>query len=137
MLFARDDIQDHDRALEKLQFQKTQLELSFEQILTSSSEILSLHVTLLDQHLDLQARHRASVSALDTSQAQLQEIQATYDKLAAQVSEEDPLLKDLYDYFEGDYPTHRLDDAASDLCKLRSYLWPDLPDWYLLRVRGE
>ena len=62
----------------------------------------------------------------------LQELQAKYDKLAAQVSAEDPLLKELYDYYGGkiggEYPTHRLDSVGEDLCSLRPYLWPDDED---------
>ena len=98
-------------------------------------------MTLLDQHLDLQAQHRASVSTTNTSQAQLSQCQsqlfatetqlnqlhethAKYDHLAALVSAEDPLLKELYDRC-GYYPSSRLDILASDLCKLRPYLWPD------------
>ena len=145
VLFARDDIGARDHALEKLQLQKKQLEYSFEQILTSSSELLSLHVTLLEQHLQLQARLKVSVSAvmhyrnqlllyrptavlLAPCQAQLQETQAKYEKLAEQVSKEDPLLKELYDYFKGDYPTkllRRLDLDPADLRELRPYLWED------------
>ena len=55
LLLARDDIQVRDRALERLQVQHTQLQASFEHVLTSSSELLALHVTLLEQHLQLQA----------------------------------------------------------------------------------
>ncbi len=112
-------------------------------------ELLTLHVTLLEQHLQLQARLQVSCSAVthyrkfrnllleycttvndqfSTCQAQLQETQAKYDKLAAQVSEEDPLLKELYDLFDGNYPTYRRDSIAVDLCKLRHYLWPDDAD---------
>jgi hypothetical protein len=67
----------------------------------------------------------ATGEQLSTSQAPLQEIQAQYDKLAAQVSEEDPPLKELYDHFSGSYPTYRLEDVDADLSKLRPYLWPD------------
>ena len=49
LLLARDDIQVRDRALKRLQLKLTQLESSFQQILTSSSEIISLHVTMLEQ----------------------------------------------------------------------------------------
>ena len=110
LLWARDDIQVRDRALERLQVQHTQFQASFEQVLTSSSELLALHVTLLEQHLQLQARLKVSSSAvthyqnqflehrtttteqLSTSQAQLQ---ATSDQLAAQVHQDDSVLKAL------------------------------------------
>jgi hypothetical protein len=47
LLLARDDIQVRDRALERLQLKLTQLDSSFQQLLTSSSELISLHVTML------------------------------------------------------------------------------------------
>ncbi len=123
------------------------LKNSIDQVLTSSAETLSLHVSLLDQQLQLQARLKVCSSAVQHYRnqfleyrtasdvqlstcftAQLHEIQAKYDKLAAQVSEEDPLLHELHDHFGGNYPTYRLDDVAADLCKLRPYLWPDNED---------
>lgn len=55
-LLARDDIQVRDRALARLQLKHNQLEHFFEEILTSSSEILALHVKLLEQHFDLYSR---------------------------------------------------------------------------------
>ena len=145
VLLARDDIHIRDQALEQLQFQKKQLECSFQQILNSSSELLALHVTLLEQHLQLQARLKVSASAvshyrtklleyratavqLAPHQAQHQEIQAKYDQIAAQVSKEDTLLKELYDHFDGNYPTYRLDDVGAELRELRPYLWQEPPD---------
>ncbi len=57
--------------------------------------------------------------------AQLQEIQAKYDKLAAHVSTEDPLLQELYAHFGyRGYPTYRLDDVGEEICKLRPHLCP-------------
>ena len=144
---ARTDIQVRDFALEQLQLQNTELKSSLDQVLTSSSQTVSLHVSLLEQHLQLQARLKVSTSAvthyrnqvleyrttigeqLSTSQAQLQEIQAKYDKLAIQVSAEDPLLKELFDYFGyRGFPSSHLDDVGEELCKLRPYLWPDKED---------
>jgi hypothetical protein len=63
-----------------------------------------------------------TVLILAQRQAQLQKIQAKYDQIAAQVSEEDTLLIELYDHFDGDYPTHRLDIVAAELRELRPYL---------------
>jgi DNA repair exonuclease SbcCD ATPase subunit len=114
LLWARDDIQVRDRALERLKVQHTQLQASFEQVLTSSSELLALHVTLLEQHLQLQARLKVSASAvthyrkqfleyrtkLDAqmqADSQLQETCAKYDKLTEQTSKEDSILKPLID----------------------------------------
>ena len=97
---ASTDIQVRDFALEKLQLQNTELKSSLDQVLSSSSETLALHVALLDQHVHLIARLNVSTSAVKhyqnqflASHAQLQEIQAKYDKLAAQVSDEDSILK--------------------------------------------
>jgi hypothetical protein len=144
---ARTDIQVRDFALEQLQLQHSALTSAFEQVLTSSSDTLLLHVSLLEQHMQLQARLKVCSSAvqhyrnqhlehrtttdvqLSTCTTHLQELQAKYDKLAVQVSEEDPLLKELYDYFGGqlggDYPTTHLDSVGEQLCKLRPYLWSD------------
>jgi hypothetical protein len=140
---AYTDIQVRDFALEQLQLQNTLLKSSIDQVLTSSAETLSLHVVLLEQHLQLQARLKVSSSAvqhyrnqfseyrtasdvqLSKCTAQLQEIQAKYDKLDAQVSTEDPLLQELYAHFGyRDYPTSRLDDVGEELCKLRPHLCP-------------
>jgi len=144
---ARTDIQVRDFALEQLQLQHSALKSAFEQVLTSSSDTLLLHVSLLEQHMQLQARLKVCSSAvqhyrnqhlehrtttdvqLSTCTTHLQELQAKYNKLAVQVSEEDPLLKELYDYFGGqlggDYPTTHLDSVGEQLCKLRPYLWSD------------
>lgn len=113
LLWARDDIQVRDRALARLKVQHTELQASFEQVLTSSSALLTLHVTLLEHHLHLQARLKVSASAvthyrnqfleyrtttaeqLSLSQAQLQELQAKSDQLAASVPQDDSVLKAL------------------------------------------
>ena len=144
---AYTDIQVRDFALEQLQLQSTLLKISIDQVLTSSAETLSLHVSLLEQHMQLQARLKVCSSAvqhyrnqyleyrhatddqLSTCTAQLQElqeIQAKYDKLAAQVSTEDPLIQDL---------TSREDNQAwytyyfkKEFRELRPYLWPDEED---------
>jgi hypothetical protein len=139
---AHTDIQVRDSALERLRL-NTEKKSSIDQVLTSSSHTLSLHVLLLKQQVQLQARLKVSTSdvthyrnqllayrtttdrQLSTSQARPQEIQAKYDKLAAQVSEKNPLLKELYDHFGGIYPTYRLDNVDADLHKIRPYLWPD------------
>jgi hypothetical protein len=116
LLLARDDIQVRDCALERLQVPHTQLQASFEHVLTSSSELLALHVTLLEQHLQLQARLKVSASAvthyrnkflefrtnLDSqltlsqqTSSTLQETSAKYDKLAAQIAQEDPIVRSI------------------------------------------
>jgi hypothetical protein len=80
---------------------------SSEHVLTSSPELLALHVTLLEQHLQLQARLTASASGvthyrnkflecrtnLDSqltssklTSSKLQETSAKYDKLSAQIA---------------------------------------------------
>jgi hypothetical protein len=142
---AYTDIQVRDFALEQLQLQNTLLKSSIDQVLTSSAETLSLHVSLLEKHMQLQARlkvfssavqhyrnqileHRTTTDVqLSMCTAHLQELQAKFDKLAAHVSEENPLLKELYDHFGGqlggDYPTKHLDSVGEQLCKLRPYLW--------------
>ena len=110
---ARTDIQVRDFALEQLQSQNTELKSSIDQVLTSSSETLSLHVSLLEQHLQLQARLEVSSSAVShyrnqhleyrtttaaqfsTCQAQLLETRTKYDKLTAQVTKEDPIVRSI------------------------------------------
>jgi hypothetical protein len=98
-------------------------------------------VTLLEQHLQLQARLKVSVSAvthyrnqllvyrhtaglLAPCQAQLQEAQAKYEKLAEQVSREDPLLKGLYCNDYGHPYVHQYLDYE-ELRELRPHLWLD------------
>ena len=152
LLWARDDIQVRDRVLERLQVQHTQLQASFEQVLTSSSELLALHVTLLEQNLLLQVRLKVSASAvthyrnqfleyrtttteqLATSQAQLQELQAKYDQLAAQVTQEDPLVQSIVAHgfrkFQcnawgySDYADSRLHTLSDQLLVFRPHLKP-------------
>jgi hypothetical protein len=149
---ARTDIQVRDFALEQLQLQNTELKSSLDQVLTSSSATLSLHVSLLEQHLQLQARLKVSSSAVthyrnqyleyrattdnqfSTCTAQLQELQAKYDNLTAQVSEEDPILKELAELDDAyciHYDTYEYGSRhyyKDDLRKLRPYLWPDDED---------
>jgi hypothetical protein len=151
-LWARDDIQVRDRALARLQAQHTQLKVSFEQVLTSSSELLALHVTLLEQHMQLQARLQVSASAVThyrnqfleyrtkldaqlTSSQQLEEKCAKYDKLADQVSKEDSLFKEMVAsqvYCDvptnyGGYRENVRKYYTADLRRLRPHLWPDAP----------
>ena len=80
LLFAREDIQVRDRALARCQLKqtelKTQIEDSIEKTGTSSAESLGLHVTLLEQHLDLHVRHQECESSVVHVQAQLSEFQA-------------------------------------------------------------
>ena len=76
-------------------------------MLTSSSELLALHVTsLLEHHLDLHARQQSCASALsvkllaaDTQfqqiNAQVLEMLTKYDKLSAQVTREDPIVQSI------------------------------------------
>jgi hypothetical protein len=61
---ARTDIQVPDFTLEKFQLQNTELKFSSDQVLTSSSHTLSLHVSLLEHHLQLQARSKVSTFAV-------------------------------------------------------------------------
>jgi hypothetical protein len=107
LLWARDDIQLRDSTLHRLQLKHAALETSFEQVLTSSSELLGLHAALLEQHLDLNARQQECASALSSCQtkllaadhqfqqsaAQLLETRAKYDKLAAQLQQEDDIVR--------------------------------------------
>jgi hypothetical protein len=112
---ALTDIQVRDFALEQLQLQNTELKRSLDQVLNSSSETVSLHVSLLEQHLHLIARLNVSISAVDQlstcqaqllasdtqsrqTDAQLQALQVKHDKLAAQVSREDPILQSFLDH---------------------------------------
>jgi hypothetical protein len=63
---ARTDIQVRDFASEQLQLQNTELKGSIDQVLTSLSDTLSLHVSFLEQHLQLQAQLKVSSSAVST-----------------------------------------------------------------------
>jgi hypothetical protein len=113
---ASTDLQVRDFALEQLQLQNTAVKSSLDQVLTSSSELLTLHVTLLEQHLQLQARLKVSTSAVthyrnqfleysnkldaqlllsQQTSFQLQETGTKYDKLLAQVTKEDPILRSI------------------------------------------
>ena len=143
LLLARDDLQVRETALERLLNKHSQLETSFDQVLTSSSELLALHVTLLDQHIDLHARHQSCASALSSCQAkllaaetqlqqtdsQLLETRATYTKLAAQVSQEDPIVRDITVYgfrmrHYGGYSDDHLHELADILLRTRPHLRP-------------
>jgi hypothetical protein len=104
LVWARDDIQVRDRALERLKVQHTQLQASFEQVLTSSSELHALHVELLEQHIHL-IFFECDVPAAERftpSQAKL--------ILRA--------LAELHDASCCQAP-------SSILCKYRHYPWPD------------
>jgi len=109
LLLARDDIQFRDRALARLQIQQTELKSSIEHLLTSSSATIALHVTLLEQHLELRARHQECASSLIHVQTQfseysarlqqeLQETRHKYDKLADKVTTEDQIFRNVIDY---------------------------------------
>ena len=152
LLWARDDIQVRDRALARLKVQHTELQASFEQVLTSSSALLTLHVTLLEHHLQLQARLKVSASAathyrnqfleyqtkldaqLTSSQqtsSQLQETSAKYDKLAAQVTQEDPIVRSIVDhgfrkspYTYPAYADSHLRNLSDQLLVFRPHLKP-------------
>ena len=123
----------------------------------SSSQSLSLptlHVLLLDQHLQLQIRLKVSNSAVTLSEQTIGVshrhrqtafnvsfstprdplIQAKNDKLAAQVPEENSLLKEMitskklyrtdYDYYCGGCSSSR-HYCTDDFRRLRPHLWPD------------
>ena len=97
---TRDDIQVRDRALERLQLKLTQLESSFQQILTSSSEIISLHLTMLEQSVQTMTQFSACASKLLVADAhskqldgQLQQLHSEYDQLVAQVTQDDSILQ--------------------------------------------
>ncbi len=138
---ARTDIQVRDFALKQLQIQNTELKSSLDQVLTSTSQTLSLHVSLLEQQAQLHARLKVCSSAVQhyrnqlleyrtTTGDQLQEIQAKYDKIAAQVSEEDSILKALAELSDAYYLCQSGQNSYAiyykdDLRRLRPYLWPD------------
>ena len=142
LLWARDDIQFRDRALARLQDQHTQLQASFEQVLTSSSELLALHATLLEQHLDLQARQQscapassAKLFAADTlsqhASSQLLELRAKYDQLDAQVTAEDAIFLAVVAHcahprseYYSQYPDGRLHQLTDQLLASRPRLRP-------------
>jgi hypothetical protein len=137
-------MQVRDFALAQLQIQNTELKRSLDQVLISSSETVLLHVSLLEQHLHLIARLNVSISAVDQlstcqarllasetqsrqTDAQLQALQVKYDKLAAQVSREDPILQSFLDHAcpisYGYSHTHRSNwHLAGPLFKCRPHL---------------
>ena len=101
LLLARDDIRVRDRALAQLQLQLTnwKLECSLQQIFTSSSDTLTHHVTLLEQTL---AQFSASTSKLHVADAHSQQLdkqhrqmRSEHDKLVAQVTKDDSVLRDI------------------------------------------
>ena len=85
LLLARDDIQVRDSALDRFQLQHTQLQASFEQVLTSSSELLALHLTLLEQHLQLHSRLQECTSDLSTCQVEFLVTDTTSKQTNAQL----------------------------------------------------
>jgi hypothetical protein len=128
LLLARDDIQFCNRAPAWLQLQQTELKSSIEQLITSSSATIALHVTLLEQHLELRAYHQECVSSLVRIQAQfleyqtrlqqelqeirkqeLQEIRKKYDNLADKVTTEDQIFLNVINkYTPPGYGSYRL-----------------------------
>ncbi len=102
LLLARDDIQIRDRALERLQLKLTQLESSFQQILTSSSEIISLYLTMLEQSVQTMTQFSACACKLLVADAhskqldgQLQQLHSEHAQLVAQVTQDDSILRDI------------------------------------------
>ena len=68
-----------DRALERLWLQQTQrIKGSLDQPLTSSSDTLALHLTLLEQHMDLRVRHQECASAVVHVQTQLSKCRSKF-----------------------------------------------------------
>jgi hypothetical protein len=76
LLLAREDIQVSDRALAWCQLKQTELKNSIEKTITSSAESLALHVTLLEQHVDLHVRHHEWESSVVRVQTQLSDCKA-------------------------------------------------------------
>jgi hypothetical protein len=72
LLLARDDIQVRDRALERLQLKLTQLDSSFQQVLTSTSDSITHHVSLLEQTM---TQYSKSTSKLQVAAAHISQIQ--------------------------------------------------------------
>jgi hypothetical protein len=102
LLLARDDIQVRDRALERLQLKLTQLESSFQQILTSSSEIISPHLTMLEQSVQTMPQFSACASKLLVADAhskqldgQLHQLHSEHNQLVVQVTQDDSILRDI------------------------------------------
>ena len=121
-------------------------------MLTSSSELLALHVTLLEQHLQLQARIKVSASAVthyrnqflenrtkldaqltlfQQADSQLQETSAKYAMLTEQTSKEDSILIPLIDKvfpafnpFGSHIHIDTLENFLSPLFKCRPHLQP-------------
>ena len=107
LLLASDDIQVRNNTLDRLHLKHTHLQNSFEQVLTSSSELLALHVSLLEHHLDLYARQQECDSSFSLCQtkllaadirfkqteSQLLKQRAWYDNIVSQVTYEDLILK--------------------------------------------
>ena len=140
-LLARDDIQIRDRALARLQFKHNQLDHLFEEVLSSSSETLALHVTLLEQHIGQHARQQSCASALSSCQAKflaaeiqsrqtnadLLELRAQYDKLVAQVSRDDPLVTSLLaraSHYSCAYSDSNMEALIEKLLATRPHLRP-------------
>ena len=96
MLFARDDIHLRDRALARRQL--TKLDCSLQQILTSSSDTFTHHVTLLEQTTGM-AQFSACTSTLQVADAhsqqlneQHQQMPSEHDTLVAQVTKDDSVF---------------------------------------------
>jgi hypothetical protein len=139
LLLARDDIQVRDRALERLQLKLTQLESSFQQLLTSSSELISLHVTMLEQTMIQFSACTSKLLVADTHSkqldGQLRQLHSEHHQLVAQVKNDDSILRDLIPslapHFDrlsrvtGDSDLHTLVDQ---LLRQRPHLRP--PNYY-------
>jgi hypothetical protein len=146
LLLARDDIQVRDRALERLQLKLTQLESSFQQLLTSSSELISLHVTMLEQTMIQFSACTSKLLVADTPShhstgkqldglGQLRQLHSEHHQLVAQVENDDSILRDLIPslapHFDklsrvtGDSDLHTLVDK---LLRQRPHLRP--PNYY-------
>jgi hypothetical protein len=114
LLLARGDIQVRDRALERLQLNLTQLDSSFLQLLTSSSELISLHMTMLEQTMTQFFACASKLLVADTHSkqldGQLRKLHSEHDHLVAQVTKDSSKLRDI---------TPRLEPSLDSLSQMK------------------
>jgi hypothetical protein len=99
LLLARDDIHVRDRALATLQLQLTALECSLQQILTSSSNTLMHHVTLLEHTMAQYSQPASKLQVANAHSQRLdepnQQIRSGHGQLVAQSKEVDSIVRDI------------------------------------------
>ena len=117
LLLARDDIHVRDRALARLQLQLTALECSLQQILTSSSDTITHHVTLLEQTMAQFSACTSKLQVADTRSHtlndELQQMRSEHDKFVAQSVKVDSVVRDIIQhtfYRHKDSDIHQLID---------------------------